>query len=94
MHPNKVKTGDNVTLECLTSCTEPQVVWFKDGEPLSEPEFQAQPQDYGKYVCAVEGQESVQSDPVVIDVQCKYVCYILLFFKSKWKNWYFSLLFI
>lgn len=77
VHPDEVKAGDNVTLQCLTSCTEPQIVWFKDGEPLSEPEFQAQPRDYGKYVCAVEGQESVQSDPVVLDVQCKYILLFL-----------------
>lgn len=69
VHPDKVKTGDNVTLECLTSCTDPRIVWFKDGEPLSEPEFPAQPQDYGKYVCAVEGQEFAQSDPVVLNVE-------------------------
>ncbi|XP_044215623.1 B-cell receptor CD22-like isoform X2 [Thunnus albacares] len=67
--PNTVRAGDNVILECGTSCQLPTTVWFKDGHPVAKPEFQAQAEDSGKYSCAVKGQESVQSDPVALDVQ-------------------------
>lgn len=64
-----------MTLECSTSCQLPRAVWFKDGHPVAKPEFQAQAEDAGNYLCAVEGHESVLSDPVALGVQCKYVCY-------------------
>lgn len=76
MHPDNVTAGDNVTLECTTpmpSCQQHSVVWFKDGKPLTKPLFQAQREDSGNYACAFEGQESSQSDPVALDVQCKHV---------------------
>lgn len=90
VHPDSVTAGDNVTLECRTSCQLPSIVWFKDGQPVTKPEFQAQTEDAGNYVCAVEGQESVQSDPVPLDVQGKYVYYMLLLVESKLTDWYFS----
>ena len=73
MYPPTVRAGDNVTLQCGTSCQLPGVVWFKDGRPVAKPEFQAQAEDGGNYTCAVKGQESVLSDPVALNVQCKYV---------------------
>ncbi|XP_070768006.1 B-cell receptor CD22-like [Enoplosus armatus] len=69
VQPVKVRAGDNVTLECVTSCQLPNAVWFKDGRPVAKPEFQAQAEDSGNYLCAVEGQESVLSDPVALHVQ-------------------------
>nr|XP_046255655.1 B-cell receptor CD22-like isoform X2 [Scatophagus argus] len=66
VHPDSVRVGDNVTLECGTCYDQPSAVWFKDGRPVAKPEFQAQIEDTGSYVCAVEG---VLSDPVVLDVQ-------------------------
>ncbi|XP_075868744.1 B-cell receptor CD22-like [Nelusetta ayraudi] len=73
VHPAQVETESKVTLECLTSCEHRRVVWFKDGEPLSQPEFQARPQDSGYYACALEGQESALSHPVALDVQYRHV---------------------
>ncbi|KAM9352885.1 B-cell receptor CD22 [Symphorus nematophorus] len=67
--PPTVRTGDNVTLQCGTHCHLPSVVWFKDGRPVAKPEFQAQAEDAGNYVCALKGQESVLSDPVALNVQ-------------------------
>lgn len=80
MHPAHVETESKVTLECLTSCEHRRVVWFKDGEPLSQPEFQARPQDSGYYACALEGQESALSDPVSLVVQCKSFLWHLFVF--------------
>ncbi|XP_070692080.1 B-cell receptor CD22-like [Pempheris klunzingeri] len=69
VHPESVRAGDNVTLECGTSCQISSAVWFKDGRPVAKPEFQAQTEDAGNYSCAVEGQELVLSDPVALNVQ-------------------------
>ncbi|XP_024860354.1 B-cell receptor CD22-like isoform X2 [Kryptolebias marmoratus] len=67
VHPKRVRAGDHVTLECKTKCQLP-VVWFKDGQTVTKSTFQAQAEDAGKYSCAIEGHESVQSDPVVMNV--------------------------
>lgn len=80
VNPDRVRAGDDVALECitsqpLTSCQLPSAVWFKDGRRVANPEFQAQAEDAGKYSCSVEGQETVLSDPVALDVQCKNVYY-------------------
>lgn len=48
------------------------MVWFKDERPVAKPEFQAQIEDAGNYLCAVQGQESLLSYPVALDVQRKY----------------------
>ncbi|KAM6968042.1 B-cell receptor CD22-like [Aplochiton taeniatus] len=45
------------------------MVWFRDGQPVPNPEFRARREDAGSYTCAVKGQETVRSDPVVVDVQ-------------------------
>lgn len=83
MHPDSVRAGDNVTLECRTSCQLPSsLVWFRDGHPVTKPDFQAQTEDSGNYVCGAEGQESVQSDPVALQVLCKYVHYMRLLVES------------
>lgn len=75
VYPDRVRAGDTVTLECRTSCQLSNTVWFKDGRPVAKPVFQAQAEDSGNYLCAVEGQDSVLSDSVALDVQCKYVYY-------------------
>lgn len=76
MHPSStVRAGWSVWLDCQTSCQN-RVIWFKDGEPVTNTEFQAQIGDAGNYTCAIEGDESVQSDPVTLEVQCKYVNFI------------------
>ncbi|XP_076592287.1 B-cell receptor CD22-like [Chaetodon auriga] len=69
VYPDSVRAGDNVTLECKTSCQLPSIVWFKDGRQMAKPEFQAQREDSGNYVCAIKGQESAPSEPVRLDVQ-------------------------
>lgn len=62
-----------MTLECGATCQlSSSLVWFKDGRLVAKPEFQAQPEDAGNYVCVVQGQESLQSRPVALDVQRKY----------------------
>ncbi|XP_034552856.1 B-cell receptor CD22-like isoform X2 [Notolabrus celidotus] len=68
VHPDTVRAGDDVTLECNTSCKLHSALWYKDGRPVTKPKFQAQAEDAGKYLCVVEGQESVRSDPVALDV--------------------------
>ncbi|XP_078109635.1 B-cell receptor CD22-like isoform X1 [Sander vitreus] len=69
VYPDRVRAGNTVTLECRTSCQLSNTVWFKDGRPVAKPVFQAQAEDSGNYLCAVEGQESVLSDSVALDVQ-------------------------
>ncbi|KAM3614480.1 uncharacterized protein V6R79_015020 [Siganus canaliculatus] len=66
--PRYVAVGNNVTLRCEASCQLPTVVWFKDGQTVMKPEFQAQAEDAGDYVCAAKGQESLLSVPVTVDV--------------------------
>ncbi|XP_074539280.1 B-cell receptor CD22-like [Halichoeres trimaculatus] len=68
VHPDTVRAGDHVTLECKTSCSLNRTVWYKDGRKVTKSTFQAQAEDAGKYSCVVEGQESVRSDPVTLDV--------------------------
>nr|XP_043889269.1 B-cell receptor CD22-like isoform X2 [Solea senegalensis] len=68
--PERVRVGENVTLECKTSCHQlSNTAWFKDGRPISKTMFRAQAEDSGNYVCAIRGRESEQSDSVALDVQ-------------------------
>ncbi|XP_042338501.1 B-cell receptor CD22-like, partial [Plectropomus leopardus] len=69
VYADTVRARDKVTLECRTSCQLSNIVWFKDGRPVAQPEFEAKAEDSGKYVCAFEGHESALSDPVFLDVQ-------------------------
>lgn len=69
VYPKTVRAGDNVTLECGVSCQLFTTVWFKDGRPVAKPGFQAQAEDAGNYLCAVEGNMAMQSDPVALEVQ-------------------------
>uniref|UniRef100_UPI0037E8F62B B-cell receptor CD22-like isoform X2 n=1 Tax=Semicossyphus pulcher TaxID=241346 RepID=UPI0037E8F62B len=70
VNPDTVRVGDSVTLGCRTSCQlHSTAVWFKDGRLVAKPEFQAQAEDAGNYFCAFKGQESLQSDPVALNVQ-------------------------
>ncbi|XP_032415527.1 sialoadhesin-like isoform X1 [Xiphophorus hellerii] len=68
VHPDRVRLGDSVTLDCQTECRNGKIIWFRDGRPLAEPTFQAQTTDTGNYSCAFEGLKSSQSDPVALDV--------------------------
>ncbi|XP_061574223.1 B-cell receptor CD22-like [Cololabis saira] len=68
VQPQRVTAGNNVTLQCQTGCQHPNIVWFKDGHPWAKPNFQAQAEDAGKYWCALEGYESMRSDPMALDV--------------------------
>lgn len=73
VHPSStVRWG--VWLNCQTSCQD-RLIWFKDGQPITSTEFQDQMKDAGNCTCAVEREELLQSDPVTLDVQCKYVKY-------------------
>lgn len=77
-----------MTLECRKSCQLPSVVWFKDGRLVAQPHFQAQAKHSGNYLCAVEGHESVLSDPVALDVQCKCVYYDVVGEETKSNRLY------
>ncbi|XP_034468286.1 B-cell receptor CD22-like isoform X6 [Hippoglossus hippoglossus] len=74
MYPDRVRAGEDVKLECKTSCQQlPSIIWFKDGRPVAKPVFQAQAEDSGNYSCAIEGQESDKSDPVILIVQFNHL---------------------
>uniref|UniRef100_A0A8C6KQT5 Ig-like domain-containing protein n=1 Tax=Nothobranchius furzeri TaxID=105023 RepID=A0A8C6KQT5_NOTFU len=69
LYPSTVAEGDTVRLSCSSGCPEqPEVAWFKDGQRVSHPEFQAGREDAGGYHCAVLGQERVRSALVVLTV--------------------------
>ncbi|KAM4735279.1 B-cell receptor CD22-like [Anableps anableps] len=68
IRPSIVRPGHTVTLECQTECQTPRIIWFRDGRTVTEPSFQAQAEDTGNYSCAIEGLNSLQSDPVALDV--------------------------
>ncbi|KAM3873436.1 B-cell receptor CD22-like [Diretmus argenteus] len=72
IEPTTVTEGRRVRLTCRNGCTSsPQrnAVWFRDGQPVTNPDFQARVQDAGSYHCAVRGQETVRSDSVALNVQ-------------------------
>ncbi|XP_068180242.1 carcinoembryonic antigen-related cell adhesion molecule 1-like [Antennarius striatus] len=70
VQPSIVAEGESVRLTCHLNCsTTLHVVWFRDGQPVWNPVFQAKREDAGKYYCAVWGRERVQSDPVALNVQ-------------------------
>ncbi|XP_014196067.1 B-cell receptor CD22 isoform X1 [Haplochromis burtoni] len=70
IEPSTVTEGGHVALTCMSGCPEPKdIVWFRNGQPVSNPVFQARREDAGDYYCAVHGQESVRSAPVALNVQ-------------------------
>nr|XP_004566890.1 carcinoembryonic antigen-related cell adhesion molecule 6 isoform X1 [Maylandia zebra] len=69
VQPERVRAGEKVTLECVTSCQLGSTLWFKDGHPMTKTLLWAQAEDTGKYSCTVKGYESVQSHPAALDVQ-------------------------
>lgn len=74
VQPSTVKEGDNVRLSCESGCPTPAyIVWFRDGQPVKNPVFQARREDVAGYYCAVLGQETVRSASVALNVQCKYM---------------------
>ncbi|KAM4579668.1 B-cell receptor CD22 isoform 2-T3 [Odontesthes bonariensis] len=66
--PQRARAGDNVTLNCRTSCHYPNIVWLRDGHLVTKPKFTAKAEDAGYYSCCVEGHKSVQSDPMALAV--------------------------
>lgn len=75
VHPSStVRVGWGVWPNCQTSCKD-HLMWFKDGEPITSTELQVQIKDAGNYTCAIEREELLQSDPVSLHVQCKFVKY-------------------
>ncbi|XP_058502818.1 B-cell receptor CD22-like isoform X2 [Solea solea] len=67
--PTTVSEGDNVRLNCESGCPSiPGIVWFRDGQRVSEPEFWARREDAGTYQCAVYGQENARSASVALNV--------------------------
>lgn len=70
--PSTVSEGESVRLICRSGCGgSPSTVWFRDGQPVQESDFQVSREDAGKYHCAIRGQESVISASVTLNVQCK-----------------------
>ncbi|XP_035984947.1 B-cell receptor CD22 [Fundulus heteroclitus] len=68
IRPIRVRAGDRVTLECTTTCQNHRTIWFRDGRRVMELEFHAQTEHAGNYSCTIEGLNSLQSDPVALDV--------------------------
>ncbi|XP_035498283.1 B-cell receptor CD22 isoform X1 [Scophthalmus maximus] len=70
VRPSTVAEGDDVSLTCVLGCpARTAVVWFRDGQRVLKPVFQARREDAGRYYCAVLGQETVRSASVVLNVQ-------------------------
>ncbi|XP_041797741.1 B-cell receptor CD22-like isoform X2 [Chelmon rostratus] len=68
--PSTVTEGGNVSLTCVSGCLTPvDVVWFRDGQRVLNPVFQARKEDAGRYYCAVLGQETIRSAAVALNVQ-------------------------
>lgn len=74
VQPSTVTEGDNVSLTCVSGCPTPvDIFWFRDGQLVKSPVFQARREDAGGYYCAVLGQETARSASVPLNVQCKYM---------------------
>ncbi|XP_029498481.2 B-cell receptor CD22-like [Oncorhynchus nerka] len=72
VQPATVRAGERVTLTCVTTCTpsdHPTIVWSRDGHSVSNTEFLASSEDSGRYQCAVQGQENLNSAPTSLDVK-------------------------
>ncbi|XP_059195719.1 B-cell receptor CD22-like [Centropristis striata] len=69
VQPRTVTEGDNVSLTCMSGCpTHVNTVWFRDGQRVQNPVFQAGSEDAGRYHCAVLGQEMVRSASRALNV--------------------------
>ncbi|XP_037641219.1 B-cell receptor CD22-like [Sebastes umbrosus] len=70
VQPSAVTEGDDVSLDCVSGCPTPiNIVWFRDGQRVPKPVFQAGREDTGRYHCAVLEQETVRSASVALNVQ-------------------------
>ncbi|KAI4811313.1 hypothetical protein KUCAC02_014225 [Chaenocephalus aceratus] len=75
VEPSTVTEGGEVRLFCVSGCSTPvNILWFRDGQPFPQPGFQATREDAGRYYCAVQGQETVRSAPVALNVQSDTAC--------------------
>ncbi|XP_034553587.1 B-cell receptor CD22-like [Notolabrus celidotus] len=69
VHPSTVTEGDKVTLTYVSDCLTPvDVVWFRDGQRVSEQVFQARREDAGRYHCTFLGQDTARSTSVTLNV--------------------------
>ncbi|KAM9310042.1 B-cell receptor CD22 [Pholidichthys leucotaenia] len=69
VHPQRVRAGNTVTLQCETSCPLHRTRWLRNGHNVTTTKFQAQAEDAGNYSCVVEARELLYSHPVALDVQ-------------------------
>ncbi|XP_038567941.1 B-cell receptor CD22-like isoform X2 [Micropterus salmoides] len=70
VQPSTVTEGDDVKLTCVSGCPTPTtIVWYRDGQAVPNPVFQARREDTGRYYCAVLGQETARSAFVALNVQ-------------------------
>ncbi|KAM6936377.1 B-cell receptor CD22-like [Lycodopsis pacificus] len=70
VQPSTVTEGGNVSLTCVSGCLAPiNIVWFRDGQTVPNPVFQAEREHAGRYYCAVLGQETARSASVALNVQ-------------------------
>ncbi|XP_063734807.1 B-cell receptor CD22-like isoform X2 [Eleginops maclovinus] len=70
VEPSTLTEGEGVRLSCVSGCsTRVNIVWFRDGQPVPQPGFQATREDAGRYYCAIFGQEMVRSASVALNVQ-------------------------
>ncbi|XP_069393013.1 B-cell receptor CD22-like isoform X2 [Paralichthys olivaceus] len=68
INPSTVKEGDDVNLTCVSGCAHTTISWLKEGRPVPKP-VKASREDAGTYFCAVQGQETVRSNSVTLNVQ-------------------------
>ncbi|KAM4735278.1 B-cell receptor CD22-like [Anableps anableps] len=69
VQPSIAREGDAVKLICRSGCSEPKMInWFKDGQRVQRPEFLASREDAGSYYCAIQGEETVRSASVALNV--------------------------
>ncbi|XP_043973725.1 carcinoembryonic antigen-related cell adhesion molecule 6-like isoform X2 [Gambusia affinis] len=69
VEPSVAREGDAVKLTCKSGCPETKKIsWFKDGRLVRRPQFQASREDAGSYSCAIQGEETVRSASVALNV--------------------------
>ncbi|XP_071761091.1 sialic acid-binding Ig-like lectin 16 isoform X2 [Centroberyx gerrardi] len=67
--PTSVTEGEGVSLTCVSGCAPQNIVWFRDRQPVTNPNFQASIEDAGTYHCAIRGQETIRSVSVALNVE-------------------------
>ncbi|XP_071381678.1 B-cell receptor CD22-like isoform X2 [Centroberyx affinis] len=67
--PTSVTEGERVSLTCTSACAIQNIVWFRDRQPVTNPNFQASIEDAGSYHCAIRGREAIRSVSVALNVE-------------------------